>query len=64
MKTLTKSPTNSIASGESTEGQPLSIGGDELKQNGMTRERILHLLHEHLFESYGKEYRDEVIKRL
>lgn len=36
----------------------------ELKDNGMTHERIMHLLNEHVFESYGKEYRDVVIQRL
>lgn len=36
----------------------------ELKQNGMQHERIIHLLHEHVFESYGKEYRDEIIERI
>jgi hypothetical protein len=36
----------------------------ELEQNGMKRERIIHLLNEQIFESYGKEFRDEVIKRL
>lgn len=25
----------------------------ELEQNGMNRERIMHLLNEHVFESYG-----------
>lgn len=37
---------------------------DELKENGMKRDRIIHLLNENIFESYGKEYRDEVMKRL
>lgn len=37
---------------------------DDLKGNGMKHERIIHLLNEQLFESYGKEYRDEVLKRL
>lgn len=37
---------------------------NEMKENGMKRDRIIHLLNENLFESYGKEYRDEVIKRL
>jgi hypothetical protein len=36
----------------------------DLKENGMPRERIIHLLNEHIFESYGKEYRDTVISRL
>lgn len=36
----------------------------ELKDNGMTHKRIIHLLHEHVFESYGKEFRDVVISRL
>jgi hypothetical protein len=36
----------------------------ELKENGMKHDRIIHLLNEHIFESYGKEYRDEVIRRL
>lgn len=37
---------------------------DELTENGIKHHRIIHLLNEHLFESYGKDYRDEVIKRL
>lgn len=36
----------------------------ELEENGMNRERILHLLNENVFESYGKEYRDIVLQRL
>jgi hypothetical protein len=36
----------------------------ELESNGMKHDRIIHLLSEALFDSYGKEYRDEVIKRL
>lgn len=36
----------------------------ELKDNGMTHDRILHLLNEHVFESYGKEFRNVVISRL
>lgn len=36
----------------------------ELEQNGMKHERILHLLNEQVFESYGKEFRDVVINRL
>lgn len=36
----------------------------ELKGNGMSHGRIIHLLSEHLFESYGKEYRDTVIEKL
>lgn len=37
---------------------------NELKINGMSRDRILHLLSEHVFESYGKEFRDHVITKL
>lgn len=37
---------------------------DELKYNGMKHERIIHLLNENVFESYGKEYRDVIIERL
>lgn len=37
---------------------------EELKGNGMKHERIIHLLSEHIFESYGKEFRDIVIGRL
>lgn len=37
---------------------------NELKENGMTHDRIIHLLNEHIFESYGKDYRDVVIDRL
>lgn len=37
---------------------------DEMKANGMTHKRIIHLLHEQVFESYGKEYRDIIISRL
>lgn len=36
----------------------------ELKDNGMKEERVMHLLNEHVFESYGKEYRDNVMKVL
>lgn len=36
----------------------------EMKANGMTHKRIIHLLHEQVFESYGKEFRDVVISRL
>lgn len=36
----------------------------ELKGNGMKHNRIIHLLNEHVFESYGKEYRDHVMKLL
>lgn len=36
----------------------------ELKDNGMKHDRIIHLLNENVFESYGKEYRDEVLNRL
>lgn len=37
---------------------------DELRDNGMKHDRVIHLLSEHVFESYGKEYRDVVIGRL
>lgn len=37
---------------------------DEMKANGMTHERIIHILNEQIFESYGKEFRDKIIKRL
>lgn len=37
---------------------------DELKSNGMNSERIMHLLNEHVFEAYGKEYRDTIINRI
>lgn len=36
----------------------------ELKSNGMTHKRIIHLLSENVFESYGKEFRDIVVSRL
>lgn len=36
----------------------------EMKDNGMTHKRIIHLLHEQVFESYGKEFRDVVVERL
>lgn len=36
----------------------------EMKDNGMTHSRVIHLLHEQVFESYGKEFRDVVIDRL
>ena len=36
----------------------------ELKDNGMSHERIIHLLNEHVFETYGKEFRDHVITTL
>jgi hypothetical protein len=36
----------------------------ELEDNGMKLERIMHLLNEHVFESYGKEYRDIVMENL
>lgn len=34
---------------------------EELKENGFSLKRIYHLLHENIFESFGKEYRDEVL---
>lgn len=37
---------------------------DDMKQNGMTHDRIIHLLNEHIVDSYGKEFRDVVISRL
>lgn len=37
---------------------------DELKGNGMSHSRIIHTLNEHVFESYGKEFRDVVINCL
>jgi hypothetical protein len=37
---------------------------EEMKDNGMKHSRIIHLLNEQVFESFGKEFRDEVIKRL
>lgn len=37
---------------------------NELKDNGMNNERIFHLLHEQIFESYGKEYRDIILNKL
>lgn len=36
----------------------------EMKENGMTHKRIIHLLHEQIFEHYGSSFRDVVIKRL
>lgn len=36
----------------------------ELKDNGMTINRIEHLLSEHITDSFGKEVRDIVLKRL
>ena len=36
----------------------------ELMANGMKHDRIIHLLNEHVFESYGKEFRDQVIENL
>lgn len=36
----------------------------ELKENGMTNERIIHLLNEHIFDSYGGEFRDHIIYTL
>lgn len=37
---------------------------NDLRDNGMTHKRIIHLLHEQVFESYGKDFRDLVISRL
>lgn len=37
---------------------------DELMGNGMKHDRIVHLFSEHVFETYGKDYRDEVIARI
>jgi hypothetical protein len=37
---------------------------NELSGNGMKHDRVIHLLSEAIFDSYGKEYRDEVISRL
>jgi hypothetical protein len=36
----------------------------EMRDNGMSHKRIIHLLNEQVFESYGKEFRDVVISRL
>lgn len=36
----------------------------EMEANGMTKNRIRHLLHEHVFDSYGKEFRDHIIRIL
>ena len=36
----------------------------ELRENGMKHERIIHLLNENVFESYGKQFRDVVISKL
>jgi hypothetical protein len=36
----------------------------ELEDNGMKKDRIIHLLSEHMIDTYGREFRDEVIKRL
>lgn len=36
----------------------------ELRDNGMSDKRIFHLLNEHVFETYGKEFRNVVIERL
>lgn len=36
----------------------------EMEDNGMTKKRIHHLLHEHVFDSYGKEFRDHVLSTL
>lgn len=36
----------------------------ELKESGMTHDRIRHLLNENIFEVYGKEYRDECLIRI
>lgn len=37
---------------------------EDLESNGMKHSRIIHLLNENIFDSYGKEYRDTVIQRL
>ena len=34
----------------------------ELSDNGMKKDRILHLLNEQVYDSYGKEFRDHVVK--
>lgn len=36
----------------------------ELKENGMKHERIIHLLHEQMFEAFSNEYRSVVLERL
>lgn len=36
----------------------------ELKENGMKHERIIHLLHEQMFEAFSNEYRSVVLDRL
>lgn len=36
----------------------------EMKANGMSHKRIIHLLNENVFDSYGKHFRDTVISRL
>lgn len=37
---------------------------DDLQKNGMTHKRIMHLLNEHVGDSYEKEFKDVVIDRL
>jgi hypothetical protein len=37
---------------------------DELINNGMSLNRIKHLLSENINDSYGKQYRDDIISRL
>ena len=62
------------------DGLPLSVIFDELQKrnsipswihlykefedNGMKHENIIRLLSEHIFESYGKDFRNVVIERL
>lgn len=36
----------------------------EMRDNNITHKRIIHLLHEMVFESYSKDFRDVIIKRL
>lgn len=36
----------------------------EMQDNGMNKERIFHLLNEHMFDTYGNEFRNVVINRL
>lgn len=36
----------------------------ELRGNGMSHDRVMHLLNEQVFEAYGKEFRDRVVATL
>lgn len=37
---------------------------EDMIKNGMTHKRVIHLLNEHIFECYGKEYKNYILQKL